>query len=246
MPEIDPNVLPTEVPAPPSGPFYTAEDIARVRQEEKDKLYSRLNTQGTKLNALEEQIKTWQTERDTAAQAETQRQAAEAEAARVAAQAEMSAMERLTQRETEWAAQLDAVRKESEQKFAVLEKDRSLAQLQSYIQRRVREEAENIAPELIDLIDGNTPDEVEAMVTLLKAKTDLILNNLQVANTQVTANMRGVSSAGYTASDGPLENQLASKTYSPEELRSMPMSEYAKLRNSLLGAASQTNGGLFG
>src|SRR5690606_28819993 len=145
----------------------------------------------------------------------------------------------------EWGKKLESIKQESEHKLALLEKERQLASLQSYTQRRINEERDNIAPELIDLITGNTEDEVEASITMMKAKTDAIFTNLQDAQTQVAAGMRGVSTSGYSATDGPLENQSVQKTYSVDELKSMPMSEYVKYRDKLHGAASIQNQGMF-
>ncbi|MEU4534274.1 hypothetical protein AB0G15_05320 [Streptosporangium sp. NPDC023825] len=245
MPEAPEIITPTEPVVPPAGPLYTADDLAAARQQEKDKLYDRLTKQGTKLNAMEAEFQALKAEREALQQAEAARQAAEAEAARKAAEEEMSLRELLDQRDREYRAEITRLEQERAAERAILEKDRQFASLQAHIQRRVNEERENIAPELIDLITGNSPEEVEASISLMKAKTDAIAAKLGEASAALAANMRGVSATGYSA-DGPLDNQSASKTYSPQELGSMPMSEYAKHREALLNSASHTNRGLFG
>lgn len=243
IPEVQP---PDPVAAvPPSGPWFTQADIEDARKQEKDKLYSRLNTQGSKLNALEEQLKTWQTERDAADQARQTAEQETAEAQRRQAEEELSVRELLAKREQEWTARLEQVHKDTAAQMALLQKDRELAQLQAFIQRRVMEESEHIAPQLVDLVTGNTPEEVEASIATMRTKTAEIMTGLQEASTVLASNMRGVSTNGFVA-DGPLDNQTATHQISAEELGSMPLSQYAKHRQQLLGGAANGNGGLFG
>lgn len=236
----------TTQPSPfPSGPFFTADDIEKARSQEKEKLNRKITDQGTKLNAMEAEFQALRAEREAATAAEAARQAAEAEAARKAAEDEMSLRELLAKRDEEFKQQLAQINEDRARERALLEKDRQFATLQAHIQRRISEEREKIAPELVDLVTGNTPDEVEASISVMIAKTDAIASKIGEANAALAANMRGVSTTGYAA-DGPLDNQLANKTYSSEELGSMPMSVYAQNRQKLMGAANQSNKGLFG
>lgn len=243
-PPISSLVPPT---TPVAGPFYTAADIERARQEEKDKLYDRLSKQGTKLNTLEQQITEWQTERQTAAETQAAAQREAEEAQRKKAEEEMDLRALLTTKEQEWTARMDTMQREREQERALLEKDRQFAQLQGYIQKRIGDERENIAPELIDLVTGNTTEEVEASITRMREKTASILQGVNSAQVEIASQQRGVSTTGYGGADGPLDQHMGSKTYTPEDLASMPMSEYAKLRGALLGSKATGNGsGLFG
>lgn len=46
---------------------------------------------------------------------------------------------------------------------------------------------------------------------------------------------------------GPLDTQTGQRQFSPEEIRNMPLSEYQKYRDTLLGTGAASNGrGLFG
>lgn len=237
-------VTPTPTAA---GPFYTTEDLQRARQEEKDKLYDRLSKQGTKLNTLEQKLGEWEAERQAAAEAQAAAQAAAEEAQRKKLEEEMDLRALLSTKEQEWTARIDNMQREREQERALLQKDREFAQLQTHIQMRINQERENIAPELIDLVTGNTPEEVESSIALMREKTNSILQGVNSAQTEITSQQRGVSATGYGGADGPLDQHLGSKTYTPEDLASMPMSEYAKLRGSLLGSKATGNGsGLFG
>lgn len=245
---VEPPASTAPAPNPTAGGHtFTAADMERARSEERDKLYGRLNTQGTKLNALEQQIAEWQAERQAAAEAQTAAQLAAEEAKRKTAEEEMDLRALLVTKEQEWTARMDSMQRDREQERALLQKDRELAQLQTHIQMRINQERENIAPELIDLVTGNTPEEVESSIALMREKTNSILQGVNSAQTEITSQQRGVSATGYGGADGPLDQHLGSKTYTPEDLASMPMSEYAKLRGSLLGSKATGNGsGLFG
>jgi hypothetical protein len=182
---------------------------------------------------MEEQLKRWQDERDAAAAAQA---ASEAEAARLRAQEDLDAKQlvltkeqelrqEFSEREARWEQRLAQIEADREQERVLLEKDRAFAQLQAYIQRRVNEEAENIAPELVDLISGNSPEEVEASITRMRDKTAAILNGVSEAQVALASQMRGVSPTGFGA-NGPLEQQTGTKTYTAEEIAAMPMLSY--------------------
>jgi len=131
---------------------YTAEDIAKARAQEKDKLYGTLNN-------LKEELSVLRKERDEAAAKEAERKAQRA--AREAelqkkkqeeAEAELGFKELLKKKEEELEAKLAAERAERERAFALLEKEREFTELQAFRQQRLEQERENIIPELIDLI----------------------------------------------------------------------------------------------
>lgn len=230
---------------PPAEARFTAADIERAREQEKNKLYARLQ-------ALEEQNRTFVSEAEAqrkeredrlAAEAEAQRQAAEAQ--RLAAEAEMSAKDLLAQRDAEWSERFNRIEREREEERALFEKDRQFADLQQYTQRRVAEERDNIAPELLDLVNGNTPDEIEASLANLKGKTEAILQSVQQAQIQARSQMRGVSPTGYSTT-GPMDSEPGHKTLSLNDIRQMPMDQWAQIRGSLgIGNAAQNNRGMY-
>jgi hypothetical protein len=241
-----PNAV-VEPPAPqtPVEPRFTAEDIAKARQEEKDKLYgkiSKIEEQNTRFLAeIEEQRK--QREAAQASEAERQRQAQEA--AKAKSEEDLSAKELLAVKEQEWNTRLQQFEQEREQERLLFQKEQEFNSLQSLIQRRVGEESENIAPELLDFVGGNTPEEVEASINTVKAKTQAILESVQQAAIQQRATMRGVSPTGYSTT-GPMDTDPGHKSYSLQELQAMPMSEYAKIRGQLgVGQSAQNQRGLY-
>jgi hypothetical protein len=231
-----------EPPAtPPAEPRFTVEDIQKARQEEKDKLYKRLQSveeqNKTFLAEIEEQRKA----REAAQAQESERQRQAQEAAKAKAEEDMSAKELLAVKEQEWNQRLQQFEKER----LLFQKEQEFNSLQSYIQRRVGEESENIAPELLDFVGGNTPEEVENSLNTVKAKTQAILESVQQAAIQQRASMRGVSPTGYSTT-GPMDTDPGHKSYSLSDLQNMPMSEYAKIRGQLgVGQAAQNQRGLY-
>jgi hypothetical protein len=240
-----PNVIAEPVTPAPDGPRFTAEDIARARQEEKDKLYSKISKIEEQNNTFLKEIDDQRKAREQAQKGieDQQKQAKDDE--RLKAEADLSAKDLLAVKEAEWNTRFSQIQQEREQERLLLDKEREFANLQSYVQRRVGEERDNIAPELIDLVNGNTQEEIENSLNTLKGKTQAILESVQQAAIQQRANMRGVSPTGY-ATTGPMDTDPGHKSYSVEELRDMPMGEYAKIRGQLgVGNAAQNQRGLY-
>jgi hypothetical protein len=235
-----------EPPAtPPAEPRFTAEDIQKARQEEKDKLYKRLQNveeqNKTFLAEIEEQRKA----REAAQAQEAERQRQAQESAKAKAEEDLSAKELLAVKEQEWNTRLQQFETEREQERLLFQKEQEFNNLQTYIQKRVGEESENIAPELLDFVGGNTPEEVENSLNTVKAKTQAILESVQQAAIQQRASMRGVSPTGYSTT-GPMDTDPGHKSYSLSDLQNMPMSEYAKIRGQLgVGNAAQNQRGLY-
>ncbi|RZU35924.1 hypothetical protein EV284_3407 [Streptomyces sp. BK022] len=235
-----------EPPAPaPAEPRFTADDIQRARQEEKDKLYKRLQTVEEQNKKFLDEIEAQRKQREEAqAEEARKRQEAQAEAKRKAEE-DMSAKELLQQKEQEWASRFEQIERQREEERLLFEKEQAFNNLQQYIQRRVGEETNELAPELLDFVGGNTPEEVEASIATVKAKTQAILESVQQAAIQQRASMRGVSPTGYSTT-GPMDSDPGTKSYSLSDLRDMPMSEYAKIRGQLgVGNAAQNQRGLY-
>lgn len=236
---------------------FTAEDIERARQQEKDKLYPTIQS-------LQERVETL-----AAAEEERQRLADEAEAARQRAeeaerQAEMSATERVTEVENRFAAQLAELQAERERDKALFEQEQRLANLRQYAQQQLAANAEQIMPALRDLVldqMGNpvgvvqgTQEEVDRQVALAIQKSGEILASVQEAQApagfpQQVPPPQQYQGASITAPvHGPLDTQTGQQTITPEQIRDMPMSEYAAQRERLLGGASRqvSERGLYG
>ncbi|MEV7902159.1 hypothetical protein [Streptomyces anulatus] len=236
------TVRPATPPAPPApeGRSFTQAEVERARQEEKDKLYSRLQKGDERLQSLEAELAQFREEREAREKAETERQAAEEQTAKEKAEADMSARRLVEERSTEWERKFAELQQEREQERATLAKEAEFNRLRAYIQERINAESGSIAPELRDLVSGNTPEEIDQSIEMLKAKTDAIFNSVQSAQQAARSQMRGVASTGYTG-NGPTDADAGTRQLSVDDIKNMPMAEFAKYRSQLLGAAASTN-----
>lgn len=217
--------------------FFTEADIERVRQEEKTKLYGQLQQAKDEASRLrQENEERLQAEQAVAEQA---RQAAEKEA-----EEEMSLRELLAKKEQEMQAQIEQERLAREQAFALLEKEREYAALKDYRDAELAKHGADIIPELLDMVTGNTPDEIDASIAGLVARSSRILEGAQQAIQSQRQQMQGTRP---TAPLTELEINSAQQELTVEDIANMPMSEWAKRRASLLGQSGSGNGrGMFG
>jgi len=245
MDELPVNSANSPEVSEPVAKVFTADDLAKAREQEKAKVYPKMEKMAEELAALKkkaEEVAAKEAER------EEKRAAKEAEKAAKAKQKEeeeLSVKELLSKKEQEFQAQLEAERLERERAFALLEKERQFAELMNYRQARLEQERDSIVPELIDLIQGNSKDEIEQSIGMLKEKSSSILASAQAAMQSAKQQMVG---ARVTApASGPLDNDSEQTSYSPDSLRDMSMADYAKQRAKLLGTAASNRGqGLFG
>lgn len=233
------------IPAEPDPPAqngeaktFTTEDIEKARREEKDKLYGRLQT-------MEEELKAMRAEREKRAEAERKAQekaeaeeAKRQEEAKKKAEEEMSLKDLLAQKESEWESRFKSVQEEQERDRELLAKERRYNELVSYRQRRIEEEANDIMPELRDMVVlGNSEQEIEASLAGLKDRTARILEQLTAAQSQARQQMRGPTVTAPPV--GPLESEQSYQTLSNDDLKNMDIATYARNRERLLGAVSQ-------
>jgi hypothetical protein len=230
----DQEVIPTS--NEPAG--YTSEDLARVRAQEKEKLYPQLEKMKDELAALKREKE----ERD--AQEAAHRSALE-EAQRRKEEEELDVRSLLEKKEKEFSSQLEAERLERERAFALLEQERNYQDLMNYRSQRLEEERENIMPELIDLIDGSSPEDIERSIAGLKDRSARIVESAQTAMSSARREMTGSRITSPAA--GPLDNDPEKRPVTPDDVRNMSLADYAKNRARLLGGASNNGGrGLFG
>jgi hypothetical protein len=225
-----------------SSKFYTDEDLAKVRSQEKDKLYPQIDK-------LKEEVENLKKEK----QEEAARKAAD-EAAKMAAEAakqqaqledELDAKSLIKVKEQEWSEQLERERTERERAFALLERERDFANLQSYKQTKLEQERDNIMPELLDLVSGNTAEEVDASLESLKERSARILESAQSAMQNARKEMTGTRATLPPA--GPLETNTEQRNFTAQDIASMSMNEYAKYRDKLMSdTARGKSKGLFG
>lgn len=214
--------------------------IEAARQQEKDKLYPRLQSTEEKLAEIERER---QAERERLAQEEAER---EAERQRLAEE-EMSVRDLLTKKEQEWTEKFSTLEQQQQQERALFEKERAFQALAEYRTRRLNEEAEHIMPELIDMVTGTTEDEIEKALALVKDKTGLILEQVQAQTQGMRQQQRAASVTG-APPVGPMDNETNYQTLTAEDIAAMDMQTYAQYRDKLLaGVADRTrNRGLYG
>jgi len=230
------SVTSTDTPA--TTKFYTDEDLSKVRAQEKDKLYPQID----KLKSELDELKRQREEELAAKRAEEEARTAEE---RVKAEADMDIRDLLKQKEAEWSEQLERERQERERAFALWEREKNYAELTSFKQQTLEAERENIIPELLDLVTGETPEEVAASVEGLKERSARILESAQAAMQNARREMKGTSIT--TPPTGPLDINSEQRTLTAQEIAAMPMNEYAQYRQRILSNRAQGRGqGLFG
>ena len=221
-----------------SAQFYTEEDLAKVRSQEKEKLYPQIETLKEELNSLRK-------EREEEAARKAALEAEEALKMKEKQESELEIRDLLKKKEVEWQEQLERERQERERAFALLEREKSYADLQAYRQQVLEQERENIIPELVDLIAGNTREEIQASVEGLKERSARILESAQSAMQTARKEMTGTRATLPPA--GPLENNSEQRQFTAEEIQSMSINDYAKYRARLLSPTAQGKSrGLFG
>lgn len=243
------DTIPVTEPKAPAAPQasaqnpearFTASDLEKARSDEKDKLYGRLTKSDERLATMEAELAQLRTEREERlAQEATQAQAV-ADAEKAKRESEMSAKKLVDERSREWNERFAQLQQERETERETLLKETEFARLRAYVQERVGAERANIAPELIDLVSGNSAEEIDQSIELMKAKTTAILDGLRAAQEQAAQQLpipRGVSPTGLSAT-GPGQGDAGVRQLSAQDIKNMSMAEYMKYREQLLGAAA--------
>lgn len=221
-----------ERPRDPDTGRFTTEDMAKARQQEKDKLYAQIDE-------MRQEIERVKQERQEREQREAAQRAEQEEAERTKREEEMDVRQLLTQRETEWERRFREMQEERERDKAIFERENAFRAVQDYRTDRLTAEADNIMPELRDLVAGNTQEEIDASIENLKDRTNRILQQVASAQQQQHQQMPGTKVTSPPV--GPVEEQAQYETLTPEDIRNMSIAEYSKRRNQLLGAAGQQN-----
>ena len=214
--------------------FYTDEDLAKVRSQEKDKLYP-------EIERLKEEVLSLKKDKEEKAARkaaeEVEKSAKKAAKEKAELEDNLGAKELIKVKEAEWQEQLGRERNERERAFALLEREREFANLQTYRQQLLETERDNIIPQLVDFIQGNTQDELNQSVEQLKERSASILESAQAALQQQRRDMRGTSAT--LPPSGPLETNSEQRMPTADEIAAMPMNEYAKYRSRLLSPNAQ-------
>jgi len=238
--EEPPPIENTQVSGNSDPKFYTEEDLAKAREQEKSKLYRRMDTMQSELASLKE-------EREAEAKRIADEQKAAEDAARAQREEEMSAKELIAAKEAEWAAQQAELRQQIEQERALRERETQFAELMDARQQIINQYQDRVAPELLDLIAGDSIEEIQQSAEDMAARTDRIMEQTQQAMQQ-TRQQTPTARVTAPVSSGP-DNEATSRTYTPDDIRQMSMADYAKHRQRLLGQGANggpRNRGLFG
>jgi hypothetical protein len=241
--------VPAAPPPPPAAPEvqrFTIEDIERARQQEKDKLYERLEQEANARKKLEEQMAAFNTDLQSRQQAEEEARKAAEKAAEEKRLAELSFGEKLQETEQRFGTQLTELQQQLAARDAILERERQFNELMSYRAQLLQQHSDDILPELHDLVAGNTREELDAAVSAMVTRSASILQQVAAATQTARQGARGV---GVTAPPvGPMDNNSGYETVSAADIAAMDMQTYAQNRGRLLGAASQQqrDRGMFG
>lgn len=234
-----PTLVPTTLPAgqPANGARFTAEDLETARKQEKDKLYPLIEELKSKVSIFEQERLARLDEEQKA------REKAEAKAKKKADD-ETDLRTLLEQKEADWQARLEQERQQREQFQTLLEREREFQALEAYRAEALNANRDNILPELVDLVQGNTREEIDASIAGLKDRSSRILEATQAAMQTTRQTWAGTRVTSPPA--GPLDTDSGSRQFSAEDIRNMPVSEYAKVRGKLLGNTSNRNKGILG
>lgn len=217
-----------QAPQQQNGSRFTEQDIERARQQEKEKLYPRIEE-------MSEQLKQLRSERE-AEQAERQRLTDEAETARKAKEEnEMDLRALMERREGEFQSQISELAQRYDTDRAIFDRERALQEAREYRLARIEQESNDILPELRDLIGGDSPEAVDASIEEMKARSEAIFNNMAAA--QQPQPFRGAAMASVPPV-GPMEQMPSYEQLTPDDIRTMDMDTYKRYREQLLRATS--------
>lgn len=233
----------TDPPAPTGRPpkaekTFTAAEVEKIRQEEKEKMYSRLGA----VDDLQSELQTLKEEREAERKAREKLEKDAASAAKKKAEEEMDLRQLIEQKAEEHRQELEAERTERKKLEAVYDKEREFSRLQQYLFNRVTEEEDEIMPQLRDFIAGNTQEEIDASIELAKLKTAEIMGNFQQRVNGQRAAQPGVSASG-APPIGPMESGESFRTMTAEDIAALDPQQYAAMRPQLMAAQRNMRNG---
>ena len=220
---------------------FTADDLAKARAQEKQKLYPQMEKMAQELEALKKERE----EAIARKQAKlAEREKEKEEKAKRKEEKELTYKELLQKKEQEFQSLIEKERLEREHAIALLDKERKFQELMNYRQQRIEQERDNIVPQLLDLVSGNSEDEIEHSIETLKAKSAGIMQDVQ--QTVLSTKQQMVGTRVTVPASGPLDNDSEQQMVTPDSIRDMSLADYAKQRAKLLGSAANNRGqGLF-
>jgi DNA repair exonuclease SbcCD ATPase subunit len=233
----EPTVPPVQVSSNSDPKLYTKEDLEKAREQEKSKVYKRLET-------MQETVARLEAEREDRLKTEEAARKAAEEAAEKERQEQLSVKDLLAEKEAQWRREQEELRQQIEAERALRERESQFAELMEARNQIISQYSDRVAPELIDLIAGETPEQIQQSAEDMAARTERIL--AQTAEAMQNARQQMPTARVTAPASG--DNSGANRQYSPDEIRGMSMADYAKHRASLLGkgADGTKSRGLFG
>ena len=224
---------------------FTADDLAKARAQEKAKLYPQIEKMQKELDiakALAEELAA----KDIKREEERAAKKAEREAKQKDKEEnELSFKELLSKKEQEFESRIESERLERERAFALLDTERKFQDLMNYRAQRIEEERDSIVPQLIDLVNGSSQEDIEQSIETLKAKSAGIMQDVQQATMNAKQSMAGTRITA--PASGPLDNDSEHNPLTIDPSKGLSMDDYIKNRHKYLGAAANNRGqGLFG
>lgn len=230
--------------------MFTAEQLEAARKQEKDKLYAQIEALQTEQRKASEALTAIQKAKDDEVAAAQAKEAEKAEAARKKAEDEMSAKslleQKLAEAESTWQEKFARIEAERSQEKELLAKERSYQELVSYRNNALSTAGDEIAPQFHDFIQGENKEQIDAGIARAKAATESMMQQIVEAQRQQVSQMRGVSTAGYTAFN-PADTNQGARQLSAAEIQNMSLADYAKIRAQTGAGRSDagSNRGLF-
>lgn len=230
--------------------MFTADQLEAARKQEKDKLYAQIEALQTEQRKASEALTAIQKAKDDEVAAAQAKEAEKANAARKKAEDEMSAKslleQKLAEAESTWQEKFARMEAERAQEKELLAKERSYQELVSYRNTALSTAGDEIAPQFHDFIQGETREQIDAGIARAKAATESMMQQIVEAQRQQVSQMRGVSTAGYSAFSPQDANQGA-RQLSAADIQNMSLSDYAKIRAQTGAGRSDagSNRGLF-
>ena len=139
------------------------------------------------------------------------------------------------QKEAAFQSQIAELNQRYDTDRAIFDRERALQEAHAYRIARIEQESEYLLPELRDLIGGDTPEQVDASIEEMKARSETIFNNIRAAAEPQP--FRGAAMASVPPV-GPMEQLPSYEQLTPEDIRGMDMDTYKRYREQLLRATS--------
>lgn len=246
QPPPDPTAITITTPEPPAQPprqqrsgeppqVFTSDDVERIRNEER----ARFAAEQQRADQLDSELAKYRSAEEERAKAEAKAQREAERAAKKEEEEKLELRELIARKDSEWEARLAEERAERERALAILEQERRYANLQNYLASRMMTDGERIAPQLRQLVAGNSEEEIDASIAKLIEISDGIADETHqaLAASNATRRVAGVTSPPI----GPADVAATTRSYSADDLRAMSMEEYGQkeVREQLLAEAGR-------